>query len=486
MDKTLEKPDKNGSPDFWNVGANTMTNNSHSLIPEKQVFLSDSHQKTGRTCISIGWNFVLILTTLMVLSACITTPVLAGTKYMSGSPDLSVSIDGNNEFTPGTSVPLTVMVQNSGLNQMKFVQSGIVETDDNPSTAKMVTVTLHPGDCPILVKSDSQMIGDVDSSESVPATFEIRIPDEARAGTYNVPIVLDYTYLGNSEQVGTDSIVYRYINKKDEKILPFVVKSAINLDIVDIQSDSISAGSSGYITLTLKNTGTDAGKKAVAKLVRDENSPIIPVDSNVFLGEFNPDDTMQAKFKVSVSEDAEPQQYPLSLLVTYENADGETVDTPVQKFGIPVGSKVTFTITNPPAEIRPGQKVILEVAYRNDGSVPVFGAEARLSAVDPFTSDDDLAYIGDLKPGETGIAHFKVSVGSDATVKSYGLDSEVKYRDALDDSQISDTIKIPVTIVEKEGIGALLGNPIVIAVLLMIILGAGYYVYTNRKAMPTK
>ncbi|NLW76849.1 MAG: hypothetical protein GXY18_10565, partial [Methanomicrobiales archaeon] len=46
--------------------------------------------------------------------------------------------------------------------------------------------------------------------------------------------------------------------------------------------------------------------------------------------------------------------------------------------------------------------------------------------------------------------------------------------------------KIPVTIVEKEGIGALLGNPIVIAVLLMIILGAGYYVYTNRKAMPTK
>ena len=67
------------------------------------------------------------------------SPALAGTKYMSGSPELSVTIEGNNEFAPGTTVPLKIQIQNSGLNQIKFVQSGIIDTDDNPSTAKMVT-----------------------------------------------------------------------------------------------------------------------------------------------------------------------------------------------------------------------------------------------------------------------------------------------------------------------------------------------------------
>ena len=72
---------------------------------------------------------------LIAVASLIVVPASAGTKYMSGSPDLSVSIIGSNEFPPGTTLPLKIQVQNSGLNQIKFVQSGIVETDDNPSTA---------------------------------------------------------------------------------------------------------------------------------------------------------------------------------------------------------------------------------------------------------------------------------------------------------------------------------------------------------------
>ena len=216
------------------------------------------------------------------------SPVLAGTKYMSGSPDLTVSITGNNEFTPGTTVPFTIQVQNSGLNQMKFVQSGIVETDDNPSTAKMVTVSLLSGDTPALIKSDPQMIGDIKGSQSVPASFEIRIPDDARAGQYSLPVVLNYTYLQNAEQQGTDSITYRYAEKRITFDLPFIVQSAITMEIADVKTENINAGGSGFITLTLKNIGTDTGKNAVANLSRSGNSPIIPVSSSVYIGTFAP------------------------------------------------------------------------------------------------------------------------------------------------------------------------------------------------------
>ncbi|MFH0966596.1 MAG: S-layer protein [Methanobacteriota archaeon] len=400
---------------------------------------------------------------------------------MSGSPEFTVTIVGNNEFSPGTTVPLQIQVQNAGLNEMKFVQTGIVDTDDNPSTAKMVAVSLLPGDSPALIKTDPQMIGDIKGSESASATFEILIPEQAKSGTYSLPVELNYTYLQNAEQQGTDSITYRYVQKKVTFDLPFIVQSAITLQVAEVKAENISSGGSGYITLTLKNIGTDTGTNAVANLSRSGNSPIIPDSNSVFLGTFEPNTTRAAKYKVSVSKDAEPQDYPVAISVVYDNGDGETVVTPSQKIGVSVGSDVDFTITSPNPELNPDKKSYIEVTYRNDGSVPVYGAEVRISAVDPFTSADDLSYLGDIQPGESKVARFGLTVSATADTKMYGLDSEIKYRDALDDSHVSDTIKVTIKVVPTEGLSALMSNPVVIGLILVIILGGAYYLYEYRR-----
>ncbi len=424
-------------------------------------------------------RIALIFVTLVILGACITSPVLAGTKYMSGSPNFTVTIAGSNDFTPGETATLKLMVQNSGLNNMKIVQSSIVDRDDEPNTAKMVKVTLSSGDSPILVKSDPQMIGDVAGSASVPAEFQIRIPDSAQAGVYMLPVTLDYTYLSNADQEGTDSIVYRYTEKTKVIELPLIVKPAINMYISNVTCDNVNAGGSGFVTLNLTNTGLYAGDKAIVHLSRSGASPVIPVDSTVYLGTFEPGSSVSAKFKVSVSTDAEPQEYPLNVLISYNNDDGETIETPSQEFGIPVGQKIDFVITSETPEIRPGAKHVIDVDYLNKGSSTAYSAEIRISAVDPFSSNDDIAYVGDIGPGETGTARFELSVDSTATIKTYGLDSEVKYRDALDDSQISDTIKVPINIVGMDG--SLLENPIFILVILVIIAGAGFFLYKRRQ-----
>ncbi len=423
----------------------------------------------------------LIVSLALIVVTMGSSPALAGTKYLSGSPDLSVSIVGNNEFTPGTTVPFTIQVQNSGLNDVKFVESSIIDTDDNPSTAKMVTVSLQSGDSPALIKSDPQMVGDIKGSQSVPASFEIRIPNEANAGSYTLPVVVNYTYLQNAEQQGTDSITYRYVEKKVVFDLPFKVKSAITIEVSNVTAENISAGGSGFITLILNNTGTDTGKNVVANLSRSGDSPIIPVSSSVFVGTLDPGTSVTAKYKVSVSKDAEPQDYPVTITAIYDNADGETVVTPSQKIGIPVGSDTEFTVTSQVPELHPGEKGYVQVTYRNDGSVPVYGAEVRISAVDPFTSADDLSYLGDIQPGESANARFGLTVADTADTKMYGLDSEVKYRDALDDSHVSDTIKVPIKVVTTEGLAALLSSPIVIGLIMVIILGGGYYLYEHRR-----
>ena len=85
---------------------------------------------------------------------------------------------------------------------------------------------------------------------------------------------------------------------------------------------------------------------------------------------------------------------------------------------------------------------MINVQYTNTGGATAYNVQARISAVDPFTSSDDTAFLGTLAPGETREAAFEISMDKSATIKDYALDSEVRYRDALDNSLISDPMKV--------------------------------------------
>ncbi len=422
----------------------------------------------------------LILGIALIVVSSMTTPVLAGTKYLAGSPNLTIAISGTNEFVPGEMVSLDIRIQNDGLNKMKMVQSGIVEQDDHPSTAKMVTATVGSGGAPVLIKSDSQMIGDIKGSESALASFQIRVADDAKAGSYSLPFTIRYTNLAYAEQLGTDSVTYRYEEHAKSLTLPFTVKSAMNAEIIQVTPEEIHAGGSGYVTLRIKNTGADGGERAVAEIIRSGNSPVVPVDGIVYLGSFAPGAEIDAKFKVSVSQDAQAQQYPLKVQVRYENTNGELMSTPEEEIGIPVLAKIAFEVTGSDSMVHPGQSRVIEVTYKNVGESVAYNAQARISAVDPFSSGDDLAYLGDMGPGETSIARFQVTVGSDATIKDYGLDSEVRYRDALDTSRISETIKVPVMVEKPSGPG-ILSNLLLIVIILAGIIGGAHFIRTKKQ-----
>jgi hypothetical protein len=188
---------------------------------------------------------------------------------------------------------------------------------------------------------------------------------------------------------------------------------------------------------------------------------------------------VDVRFKVSVSDNAEPQSYPLDVVITYEDYEGKTVTSRAVTVGLPVGGKIDFDVVSSPATFYPGDKGILEVVYKNSGAAKVYNAQARISAVDPFTSSDDTAYLGDLAPGETATARFEVNVDARGTLKEYGIDSEIRYRDGLDNSKISDTMKVRVILEEKPGV--LFTNPIFLVIVAAIIIGAGYYIFVHRK-----
>jgi hypothetical protein len=418
---------------------------------------------------------------VLILAGMMMAPASAGTKYMAGSPELSAAVAGMNEFSPGGEAVISIRLQNEGLNEFKFVQSGIVDREDLPNTAKMVIVDLGPGDSPVIIKSDPQMIGDLRGGTSTLVNFNVKIPRNATAGTYELPLNVQYTYLWNAEQYGTDSIQYLYREKNETLSVPVRIKPELQFSVISSESGNLNAGMEGYVHLTIMNTGQEEGKNAILKISRNGNSLVIPTDSSTYIGDFPARATFPASFKVSVSEDAVNKSYPLDVSINYENGEGDVVDTDLVTIGVPVGNKVGFSVGGDPVRITPGEKKVITVVYTNTGDVAVESAQARISVVDPFTSSDDTAFLGTVAPGESKEGSFEIAVDGSATEKEYGLDSEVRFRDAIGNSIISDPVKVPIIVERNTGVGAVLGSPLVLGVIAVGVIGGGYLVWRKRK-----
>jgi len=424
------------------------------------------------------WLVCLVSIALLCM---VIAPVSAGSQYLTGSPDLTAYISGTNEVSPGDDLSLSVVIENKGLNEFKFVQTGIVDREDLPNTAKHLIVTLENGGAPLVIKSDPQMVGDLKGSASATAVFKLKINQDAAAGIYTLPVNLKYSYLYLAEQFGSETIQYTYKETNTTFGLPLKIKPVLQITVLSIGTEHVNVGNEGYLILKVKNIGHEAGQKAIIKLLRNGQSPVIPTESSVYIGDFPVGATADCRFKVTISSNAEAKSYPLDVYVDYKNSEGDPVSSDIDTIGVPVGRKVDFNITSSQSEVAPGEKKVIRVTFQNTGGAPAYSVQARISAVDPFTSNDDTAFLGTLNPGESAEADFVVSVDKTATVKEYGLDSEIRYRDALDNTVISNPMKVQVRVIPAKSIFETLSNPLVLGIIAVVVIAGGYVIYRRRK-----
>jgi hypothetical protein len=408
-------------------------------------------------------------------------PAMGVNTYLGGTPKMSAAIAGTNEFLPGQDAIISIIVQNRGLNGDKFVMDGTIERDDVPTTAKMVTVSLSSGTSPIIVKSDPQNIGDMKSQVTATIKIKTTITTNATVGEYQIPLIIRYTYLSSSSQPASDTLQSEYRQVNETIPVTIKIKPLVKIEVVEVVPENLSVGTGGYLNLKLKNTGFEDGKKATVKILRNGNSPIIPTDSSVYIGDFPRNGTVTCRYKVAISDNAEPQTYPVDIAVTYENRDGDVVTSATDTVGIQVRGKNSFRIVSDPATLTPGSENTIAIQYQNTGDTIAYHAQARLSAVDPFTSADNNAYLGDLKPGDNATAYFRISADSSAPLRDYALDTEVRYRDALDNSQVSDTFKVNVKVAPPTQSLGFLGVLSLVIMVAVIGIGAGYYLLVMRK-----
>ena len=149
---------------------------------------------------------------------------------------------------------------------------------------------------------------------------------------------------------------------------------------------------------------------------------------------------------------------------------------PKIKNNVPNKNRIVMTII-----VNPGSRNTIQVEYKNTGDTAVKSAWARIDEVIPFTSLDDVVYLGDLAPGESAIASYQISVSGDAIPKIYGLDSEIRYSDSLNDTYVTDPMKVSVDVEDLTGIGGVLSNTFSLTLIIAALAVLIYAILHFRK-----
>lgn len=416
---------------------------------------------------------------LLILAMCTAAPVAAGDKFYTNGPAISAAIEGTNELSPGTDTTIVVYVENRGLIDLKLVEATDITPDYLPTTAKGLTATLESGNSPVTVKSDPQIVGDIPEGYYKPAQFLVNIPQDAKEGDYELILRVNYEYMYNTQQTGTDAISYTF--KKVSADIPVLIKikPSVQLEISEVDTSGLYAGGEGYISMNITNTGSDTGKETAIYISPVGKNPVTPIENSIYIGEFKPGDEIKARFKVSVSSDADPlQTYPIEVYAGYKNYESMSSQTATTSIGVGFTGKISFESTGEPSVAYAGGDSLIYVTYKNTGAATAYQAEGRISVVDPFSSDDDNVYLGDLAPGESARGVYKLKISSDATIKQYALDSEIRYNDAENNNYVSDTVKVLVDVQNDSETNLIIGG---IIIAIVIIAAAGFVIARRKK-----
>ncbi len=426
-----------------------------------------------------GSGTAIIILALLMCSILAVAPAAALTQHLGEGPSFTATVTGVNEFVPGDDTTITILVKNTGLNSMKQVMMGTIQPEDQQNTAKTTTIGLGSAGDAVLIKTNPQFVGDIMGGNSVPVQYRVKISANATEGDYQLPLTLKYRYLKVIVQERADMFEFAYDDAEETLPVTVRIQPHVKAEVIGAVPEQLIPGSEGYLNLTIRNAGPENGTMASVKLIRNGQSPIIPASSTVFIGTYPSGGIVTCRYKVSVAKDATNQTYPVDLAVTYTNREGTIVTSSKTTVGVPVNNKPAFTIASSVPEVPRGTDQIVEIRYRNDGDITVHAAQARITPHNPITISDNNAYLGDIAPGASATATFKVQADSAADPAVYSLDSTIRFRDESDTSLESDTIPVQLKVVPAApGI-----PPLAIAggIIALVVIVIGFLVYRNRK-----
>ena len=288
---------------------------------------------------------------------------LGGDNYytMYGSPDISASVSGTDEFERGDTVSLYVDLTNYGRilgfkedltpqDPKEFaLASAELQEEYKKPTALGITANLVSGNPEIEIKSGDQVVESLKSGDKTksPLKFTIKIGEHASAGTYPLSLNLSYDYQDNVRVQASKLVTsgssptlanyqVSYIYQKSNQAVPIIVTVKKQADFVIMNATgTLSVGvKKAQIEAIYKNIGEDPVKDAIARL--SIFKPFSSTDDQAFIGTLSPGEEKAVVFRLDVDSDATPKDYGINSEIKYTDVNGDSVISESMKIPVVV------------------------------------------------------------------------------------------------------------------------------------------------------
>ncbi len=200
--------------------------------------------------------------------------------------------------------------------------------------------------------------------------------------------------------------------------------------------------------------------------------------------------TQPIKFTIRIDDNTPAGEYELKLPVTYQYQSNVRTNTPnaidigltsdtlaftreytTQNITLPLHISIKkeskFEVSNISGSLKQGSTSLINVTYTNLGETPATDAQAKIVVMKPLSTSTSTVRLGTVGPGESQTASFEISAVSDAVVKNYGIDSEVRYIDNDGKTRFSENMKVYMPIEKSE---SKFSTTMIVGILLALIL----------------
>ena len=317
-----------------------------------------------------------------------------------------------------------------------------------------------------------------DGADSSTARLGELAPGETSTVTYDVTVAPDSPvreYAINADVRFEDP---EGISRTDEDLSFGVFPQAEQEFTIDDVSSDLRVGEDGDLVGTVTNDGPATARNVVVRYA-DDSPNVIPIEDSVAVGTLEAGESVEFRLPLEISGEAEAIGRVAGLTVRYRNDDDELRQYDDVEAVYTVGAeRDDFLVEVDDREVETGSTQTINVTVTNNLDETVSDVEARLFADSPLDSENDEGFTESLEPGESTTMTFTLSADGGATAKTYPVSFDFRYNDADGNSQLSDTSRVAITLVESEG-----GFPLfsVFGLLVTVAVAGGAVYYTQRE-----
>lgn len=269
----------------------------------------------------------------------------------------------------------------------------------------------------VIIQDDegNELASSVYSGATYKKLFRVKVLASAPAGNYEFKLSGQWYFKGSPLE-GQEFLRFKMPVKKEGIILDVS-------NIITLPGEVRPGDDYVKITTNLENVGEKDAKSVRLYLDLPEGISSSYTNNNqVWAGRVNAGGSNFLELYVDVDEDLVPGLYEIKGNLEYmdldNNAYKKTVNIPFL-----VKSRPNIEVTGWKGETLVGKSGKLYVRVENTGSETAEAVDVRIIKQNsqPFNIGVRSDYIGELEPGEEGVAVFDIQATSDAEIKEYDL-----------------------------------------------------------------